>query len=607
MAQKALTPGRPTGQLPADNGQPHRFGRWIAPAVLAMLVLAVLLTAGLQAPPSTQAQGDTTVPLNWDLTPSGLVAGDQFRLMFITHTGRKPNSTDIADYNAYVQSQANASSAQAAIKQYSSGFTVVGSTADDDARDNTSTTGTGVPIYWLNGVKVADNYADFYDGDWDDETNPKNRSGNNSYPATGRVWTGSDSDGTKKTATISHAFGQSQVSVGRLNSSGGPLDEHDDPISAAIYDNSYAVFGYYALSQVFTVGDSTPVFADSDPAGRSVAENSSSATNIGAPVVATDADTSDTLVYSLTGTDASSFTIISTSGQIQTKSGVTYDHETKPRYSVEVSVTDATNTVSIAVNINITDVSEPPSAPTAPTVTQRAGTADSLDVTWTTPVTAGAPPITDYDVQYKKSSDTAWTTWNHNGSHLFATIRGLDSGTAYDVQVRANNDEGTSSWSSHGTATTTALTVQTAPVLVSNTGQPGTDTDPNLGTSTSPIYASNLENTHIAWQGFRTGSHDDGYTLASVAYEFESIVDTSTAGAELEFSIHPRNTSGPKTGSPGDPVCTLEDPAVFSASGLQFFTVPTSCPKLTKNTTYFIQIKRVSGSSSMTMTKLKPR
>ena len=548
MTQKALTPGRPTGQLPADNGQPHRFGRWIAPAVLAMLVLAVLLTAGLQAPPSTQAQGDTTVPLNWDLTPSGLVAGDQFRLMFITHTGRKPNSTDIADYNAYVQSQANASSAHAAIKQYSSGFTVVGSTADDDARDNTSTTGTGVPIYWLNGVKVADNYADFYDGDWDDETNPKNRSGNNSYPATGRVWTGSDSDGTKKTATISHAFGQSQVSVGRLNSSGGPLDEHDNPISAAIYANSYAVFGYYALSQVFTVGDSTPVFADSDPAGRSVAENSSSATNIGAPVVATDADTSDTLVYSLTGTDASSFTIISTSGQIQTKSGVTYDHETKPRYSVEVSVTDAANTVSIAVNINITDVSEPPSAPAAPTVTQRAGTADSLDVTWTTPVTAGAPPITDYDVQYKKSSDTAWTTWNHNGSHLFATIRGLDSGTAYDVQVRANNDEGTSSWSSHGTATTTALTVQTAPVLVSNTGQPGTDTDPNLGVSSSPIYASNLENSHIAWQGFRTGSHDDGYTLASVAYEFESIVDTSTAGAELEFSIHPRNTSGPKTG-----------------------------------------------------------
>ena len=33
--------------------------------------------------------------------------------------------------------------------------------------DNTSTTGTGVPIYWFKGDKVADDYADFYDGSWD--------------------------------------------------------------------------------------------------------------------------------------------------------------------------------------------------------------------------------------------------------------------------------------------------------------------------------------------------------------------------------------------------------------------------------------------------------
>ena len=40
--------------------------------------------------------------------------------------------------------------------------------AAKDARDNTSTTYTssdkGVPIYWLGGAKVADEYEDFYDG-----------------------------------------------------------------------------------------------------------------------------------------------------------------------------------------------------------------------------------------------------------------------------------------------------------------------------------------------------------------------------------------------------------------------------------------------------------
>ena len=57
---------------------------------------------------------------------------------------------------------------------------MVGSTAAVDARDNTKTTGTGVPIYWLNGAKVADNYADFYDGSWSNEANPKDESGGGS-------------------------------------------------------------------------------------------------------------------------------------------------------------------------------------------------------------------------------------------------------------------------------------------------------------------------------------------------------------------------------------------------------------------------------------------
>ena len=65
------------------------------------------------------------------------------------------------------------------IQAYSDGFTVVGCTADVDAVDNTGTTGVGVPIYWLNGAKVADDYADFYDGDWDEEAVNKNELGEN--------------------------------------------------------------------------------------------------------------------------------------------------------------------------------------------------------------------------------------------------------------------------------------------------------------------------------------------------------------------------------------------------------------------------------------------
>ena len=42
--------------------------------------------------------------------------------------------------------------------------------------------------------------------------------------------------------------------------------------------------------------------------------------------------------YSLEGRDASAFTVQSNSGQLRTRSGVTYDYETKDTYSVTVRV-----------------------------------------------------------------------------------------------------------------------------------------------------------------------------------------------------------------------------------------------------------------------------
>ena len=95
---------------------------------------------------------------------------------------------------------------------------------------------------------------------------------------------------------------------------------------------------------------------------REVEENSPAGTDVGLPVTATDAD-DDTLTYTLEGTDAASFDIDSTSGQIQTKSGIAYDYETTPSYSVVVRADDGNGgTDTIAVAIDLLDVDE-----TAPT------------------------------------------------------------------------------------------------------------------------------------------------------------------------------------------------------------------------------------------------
>ena len=68
--------------------------------------------------------------------------------------------------------------------------------------------------------------------------------------------------------------------------------------------------------------------------------------------------TANTLTYSLGGTDAASFSIDSTSGQLQTKAAL--DYEIKQSYTVTVSVSNGNNgSDSITVTINITDVNEP--------------------------------------------------------------------------------------------------------------------------------------------------------------------------------------------------------------------------------------------------------
>ena len=65
--------------------------------VAGLLAIAAVLALPLPALARIE------VPRGWDLIPSGLEAGDQFRLLFISSTERDATSADIADYNTHVQ------------------------------------------------------------------------------------------------------------------------------------------------------------------------------------------------------------------------------------------------------------------------------------------------------------------------------------------------------------------------------------------------------------------------------------------------------------------------------------------------------------------------
>ena len=197
----------------------------------------------------------TKVPADWSLVPTGLIGGDQFRLLFLSSTTRTATPSDIDTYNKFVKDRAAAGHAD--IRPYKTGFSVVGCTPAVDARDNTDTRYTnadkGVPIYWLGGNKVADDYEDFYDGDWDDEAHDKDESGNdgpNTSQSANYPFTGCDHDGTEIVITgTSNALGRTNVRVGQPNSS----VSNAGPISSDTISTSSSTRPMYGLSEVYQV------------------------------------------------------------------------------------------------------------------------------------------------------------------------------------------------------------------------------------------------------------------------------------------------------------------------------------------------------------------
>ena len=252
-------------------------------------------------------------------------------------------------------------------------------------------------------------------------------------------WENVTHSGTGTTTTITGltASTEYQVRVQALN--GETPSAWSDP-SVAVPTNS--------------ASNNAPVFSETAPT-RVVPENLASDQNVGDAVTATDADPGDTLTYTLEGTDVASFDIVSTSGQIQTKTGVTYDHEEQSSYSVTVRASDGTASATIDVEITVTDEDERPDTPAKPTVSATSGTTDSLDVTWAEPGLNGGPAITGYTVEYREGTSGTWLNFSHPGTAVTTTLTGLTADTPHQARVQAVNGETDSEWSDPSDAVST--------------------------------------------------------------------------------------------------------------------------------------------------------
>ena len=228
-----------------------------------------------------------------------------------------------------------------------------------------------------------------------------------------------------------------------------------------------------------------PAFDAGDEVTLTIAENHADGAEVGT-VAASDAD-GDTLTYWLSGADAVHFEI-SAAGTITVRSGKTLDHEAQSSYAVTAAVSDGedaagnaertpTADATIAVTISVTNVEEPPGAPTDVTVS--AATATTLVVSWTAPADAGAAAIAGYDVRYHAGesdpgTEAGWTQAGAVGTETNATIAELAADTGYRVQVRARGD-GAGPWSASGAGRTwTGAPAVEAVAVVSDAGADAT-------------------------------------------------------------------------------------------------------------------------------------
>jgi hypothetical protein len=138
-------------------------------------------------------------------TLPNLDRGSPFRYVFVTSGTRDATSTNISDYNIFVN---NAASAGNETSDIPGTWAAIGSTASISARTNTATTSTvGVPIYRLDGELVANNYADLWDGSIANYINvDENGTVIESIELGPLVWTGSNSDGSTKSSNPLGAF-----------------------------------------------------------------------------------------------------------------------------------------------------------------------------------------------------------------------------------------------------------------------------------------------------------------------------------------------------------------------------------------------------------------
>jgi hypothetical protein len=192
--------------------------------------------------------------------PPGVPNGTIYRLAFITSTTTTASSTDINYYNNFVTTLANSVAGLAALNTT---WEVIGSTAAVSAINNTQTTGTGVPIYLLNGTELFASYTAMWNGTTPFNAFNVNETGTLSAGYQ-QVWTGTTPSGNTSSGGNSGSLG---------SPGGGYVIMGNNTTENSSYWINCCIAGYTQNKALFAI--STQEFVDVGGVATSVPEPAS--------------------------------------------------------------------------------------------------------------------------------------------------------------------------------------------------------------------------------------------------------------------------------------------------------------------------------------------
>lgn len=153
-----------------------------------MFLKCVLFSVGFQAAGLIFVQGALVT------VPPGLNPGDSYRLVFVSDGAIDARSDQINDYDSLIALEA---AAVPALNVLGTSWRALASTQFASARGHTETdpvvNGTGFPIYGLDGMRIVDDNADFWDGSLDSAIYLTPTEVDSSLGFT--TWTGTGTDG----------------------------------------------------------------------------------------------------------------------------------------------------------------------------------------------------------------------------------------------------------------------------------------------------------------------------------------------------------------------------------------------------------------------------